>query len=162
MWTWMTLGFPLCHTKLSVNWLYSFHSLLQPHVRVQPTESPLSGEDIFNCPPSVNFPIHFFLAALPHILPEMIKVPSLYFPTPCSQNMGMRSNPSPQNLNRNVMEGFSIPDTHTHAHTPLQCLSSWTGYGSGYLWICSWTNPRTTYLQNSYCELMYNSDLCRT
>lgn len=91
--------------------------------RVQPTESPLSGEDIFNCPPSVNFPIHFFLAALAHILPEMIKVPSLYFPTPCSQNMGMRSNPSPQNLNRNVMEGFSIPAPHTHAHTPLQYLS---------------------------------------
>ena len=65
--------------------------------------------------------IPFFPTARAHTSPETMKVSSPYFPTPCSQSMGMRSNPSPRNLNRSITEGFSTL-THTHMLTPVSQL----------------------------------------
>lgn len=91
--TWITPGFPLWHTKLSVNWLHSLHSFLQPHARIQATNF-LSVKDIINCPSSVNLPISFFPTARTHLY-QKIKIPNLYFPTHCTQSMDIRSNFTP-------------------------------------------------------------------
>lgn len=100
------------------------------------------------------FPVPSFLLVKAYLPPESIKIPNLYFPTPCPLNMGMGSNLDPQELNRSMVEGFSTltctcTHTHTHAHTAPWCLSLYAGYGCACTWICSWTSSRNIPLQNS-------------
>lgn len=73
------------------------------------------------------FPVPSFLLVKAYLSPESIKIPNLYFPTPCPLNMGMGSNLGPQELNRSMVEGFSTLTWHaytcTHMHTQHPVVS---------------------------------------